>query len=314
MRHRSLVRIEHLSKYYGERLVVDDVSVEVPEGSVAVFLGPNGAGKSTTLEILTTLRLPTSGRVRVDGLDVVADRARVLSLLGWVPQTNALDPLMTVAESIDLQVRATGRHHRTRADEVVDLMALAPHADKRVSVLSGGTRRRVDLALALVSSPRLLVLDEPTTGVDPASRLGLWEEVRRLVAEDGMTVAMSTQDLHEADVLASELHVMRDGALVASGPPAELKRRIGERTLVIRARTPEGAAAIGERLPGGSGRGVGTTVSVPLPEESAWVGVLTELGSLADQVDSLSVHDPTLDEAFAVLTAAPADHGTEVSA
>lgn len=230
------VTIAHLTKTYGGRTVVDDLTFSVATGSVTVLLGPNGAGKSTTLDIVATLRLPSSGHVEIAGLDVVRQTAEARRELGHVPQANALDPLMTTRETFAFQLRAlgfTGRHGTARVDDVIALLSLAATMDTRVAALSGGTRRRVDLGLALLRSPRLLILDEPTTGLDPASRLSLWGELRRLVRDDGLTLLMSTQDLHEAEALATHLVVLRDGALLADGSPADLKRAVGERTLRV---------------------------------------------------------------------------------
>ena len=229
----AAVEVDRLAKTYGERTVLREVTFEVARGSRTVLLGPNGAGKSTTLEIISTLRRPDGGRVRVHGHDVVTDAPAVRRMLGLTPQREGLDPLMTPLETLTFHAVAlgfTGRTARRRATELLDLLRLGENAGSRLAKLSGGTRRRVDLALALLGNPSVIILDEPTTGLDPLTRLDLWTELRRLNETDGVTLLISTQDLHEADVLATGLIVLRDGAVVADGTPAELKQQVG-RTL-----------------------------------------------------------------------------------
>jgi len=223
------VEVDHLAKTYGDRSVLREVTFEVAGGSRTVLLGPNGAGKSTTLEIIATLRRPGGGHVRVHGHDVVTDTTAVRRMLGLTPQREGLDPLMTPLETLVFHAVALGLTRRAahrRATELLELLRLDGNSGTRLAKLSGGTRRRVDLAMALLGHPSVIILDEPTTGLDPLTRLDLWTELRRLNETDGVTLLISTQDLHEADVLATGLIVLRDGEVVADGTPAQLKQQV----------------------------------------------------------------------------------------
>ncbi|MCS7005958.1 MAG: ATP-binding cassette domain-containing protein, partial [Thermoleophilia bacterium] len=199
-------------------------------GEIYGFLGPNGAGKSTTVHVLTTLLPPTSGTARVGGYDVVREGPKVRSIIGVALQEAALDPLLTARDHLRLQATLQGvpkAERRARADELLERVGLSEAADRKVQGYSGGMKRRLDLALALVHRPRILFLDEPTTGLDPQSRSALWEEVARLRREEGMTVFLTTQYLEEADVLADRVGIIDRGRIVAEGSPAALKDEIG---------------------------------------------------------------------------------------
>src|SRR5215208_699978 len=209
---------------------VDGIELRVQPGEIYGFLGPNGAGKSTTVLMLTTLLPPTAGTARVGGHDIVREGAAVRAAIGAALQEAALDPLLTGAEHLRLQTTLQGvprRERRARGDELLERVGLADAADRKVRGYSGGMKRRLDLALALVHRPRLLFLDEPTTGLDPQSRTALWDEVARLAREDGVTVFLTTQYLEEADVLADRVGIIDHGHIVAEGSPTELKAEIG---------------------------------------------------------------------------------------
>src|SRR5690349_14177549 len=209
---------------------VDGIDLEVAPGEIYGFLGPNGAGKSTTVLMLTTLLPPTEGTARVAGHDIVQDGAAVRESIGAALQEAALDPYLTGREHMRLQA---GLHGLSRADrdqrskELLERVGLSEAADRKVGGYSGGMKRRLDLGLALVHRPRILFLDEPTTGLDIQSRTALWDEVSRLSREDGVTVFLTTQYLEEADVLADRVGIIDKGHIVASGTPAELKAEIG---------------------------------------------------------------------------------------
>ena len=208
---------------------VDGIDLQVAPGEIYGFLGPNGAGKSTTVLVLTTLLPPTAGTARVAGLDVVHQGAEVRRAIGASLQESALDPFLTGREHMRLQsaLHGLGRAERERrGSELLERVGLTDAADRKVGGYSGGMKRRLDLGLALVHGPRLLFLDEPTTGLDPQSRAALWDEVRRL-ADDGVTVFLTTQYLEEADVLADRVGIIDRGKIVAEGTPAELKAAIG---------------------------------------------------------------------------------------
>src|SRR5438067_6813881 len=213
---------------------VDGIDLEVAPGEIYGFLGPNGAGKSTTVLMLTTLLPPTSGTARVGGFDVAKNGPEVRKVIGAALQEAALDPLLTGREHLRLQasLQALPRQERgPRADELLDRVGLSDAADRKVRGYSGGMKRRLDLALALIHRPRILFLDEPTTGLDIQSRTALWEEVGRLAKEDGVTVFLTTQYLEEADVLADRVGIIDHGHIVAEGTPDQLKAEISRSTI-----------------------------------------------------------------------------------
>src|SRR5712692_2844186 len=213
---------------------VRGIDLDVAPGEIYGFLGPNGAGKSTTVHMLTTLLPPTAGNARVAGFSVVSEGAEVRASIGVALQAAALDPHLDAWEHMDLQTSLQGvpkAERRRRAEELLERVGLVDAADRRVGGYSGGMKRRLDLALALVHGPRVLFLDEPTTGLDPQSRTALWEEVARLVKEDGMTVFLTTQYLEEADVLADRVGIIDHGRIVAEGTPESLKGQIARSTV-----------------------------------------------------------------------------------
>src|SRR3954454_1883116 len=221
----GLVRV-----FKGGIRAVDGIDLEVAPGQIYGFLGPNGAGKSTTVLVLTTLLPPTAGRATVAGFDVSSQGSQVRSRIGAALQEAALDQFLTGREHMDLQGGLHGLSRddrRARGDELLARVGLSEAADRKVGGYSGGMKRRLDLALALVHRPAILFLDEPTTGLDPQSRSALWEEVARLAADDGVTVFLTTQYLEEADVLADRVAIIDHGRIVAEGTPAQLKEQIG---------------------------------------------------------------------------------------
>lgn len=308
MPEHTSVSVTDLRKSYGKRTVLDGLSLQVRRGSRTVVLGPNGAGKSTLLEIVSTLRAPTSGTVVVEGHDVVAHTREARRLIGLVPQANALDPLATPREVLDFQGTVLGlgtRTTRRRSHELLELFGLGEHRDSRISKLSGGTRRKVDLAVALVDSPSLVVLDEPTTGLDPLARMDLWRELERLTSEGEVgTLLISTQDLHEAEVLASDIVVLREGTVVAHDTPDALKNLVGERTLTLTLDSPEtteGLVATG-RAGFRTEAEHPTTVRLALPRDPAMLrAALDDIGAVAASVEGMRLADPSLDDVFAAL-------------
>src|SRR3954447_13272320 len=221
--------VEGLQRSFDQVLAVQGVDLAVEEGEIFGFLGPNGAGKTTTVRMLTTLLLPTGGQATVAGHDVVKQARAVRASIGVALQEAALDPLMTGRELIRLQATLqglAGDEGKRRADDLLERVDLAAAADRRVGGYSGGMKRRLDLAAALVHEPRVLFLDEPTTGLDPVSRKTIWEEVRAL-NDDGTTVFLTTQYLEEADQLADNVGIIDNGRIVAEGTPAALKSEIG---------------------------------------------------------------------------------------
>src|SRR5438093_3482785 len=228
------IEVEGLVRRFKAIEAVAGVDLRVAPGEIYGFLGPNGAGKSTTVHMLTTLLPPTAGTARVGGFDIVREGPKVRSTIGAALQEAALDPLLTGREHLRLQAAMHGysrAERRVRADELLERVGLTDAADRKVATYSGGMKRRLDLALALVHSPSVLFLDEPTTGLDPQSRAALWEEVRRLARDEGVTVFLTTQYLEEADVLADRVGIIDHGHIVAEGTPAELKASVGRPTV-----------------------------------------------------------------------------------
>ncbi|MFE5258683.1 ATP-binding cassette domain-containing protein [Streptomyces coelicoflavus] len=237
----SAIDVQGMGRRFGDVVAVDDIDIAVQAGEIYGFLGPNGAGKSTLTRVLCTLLRPSSGRATVAGYDVTDHADEVRLRVGVALQEAALDDRQTGAEMLTLQGRFYGMPKsasRARVAELTDLVDIGTALDRRVGTYSGGMKRRLDLALALVHEPEVLFLDEPTTGLDPVSRTRIWEEVRRLNTELGMTVFLTTQYLEEADELADRVGIISQGRLVAEGNPTDLKRAIGTDVVVVRLRGP----------------------------------------------------------------------------
>lgn len=303
------VDVTHLTKTYADLNVLDDVSLRIARHSRTVVLGHNAAGKSTLLEIIATLRTPTSGTVGIEGFDTVTQARDARRLIGLTPQSNALDPLATAVEVLDFQgaVLGMGRADTARRrNELLELFGLGDHRKTRIAQLSGGTRRKIDLAVALVAEPQIVILDEPTTGLDPMSRLDFWQELRRL-NEAGRTLVVSTQDLHEADVLATSIVVLREGRVVAHDTPASLKQRVGERTLTLGLVDDEAARAAVDRSSGGVFRldpQRANVVHLALSDApDAMQTALGHVGDLGGAVQELHLSEPSLDDVFVALAA-----------
>ena len=245
----DILKVSNLVEVYADGTrAVDGVSFSVREGEFFGFLGPNGAGKSTTIRILTTLLKKTSGSVNVAGYDLDNDARGIRKIIGFQSQETVLDGDLTGRENLTLQghfQRMRGDVLRKRVDELLKLVGLSEVADKKVSFYSGGMKKRLDLASALVHKPRLLFLDEPTAGLDPQSRVGVWEYLKQLNKEEGTTVFLTTQHMEEAEKLCHELAIIDRGRVVVSGTPTELKRQIGGDTLVLS--LANGNAALKER-------------------------------------------------------------------
>jgi ABC-2 type transport system ATP-binding protein len=286
---------------------VDGIDLAVAPGEIYGFLGPNGAGKSTTVHMLTTLLPPTEGTARVAGFDVATEGPKVRAQIGAALQEAALDPLLTGREHLRLQaaLQALPRAERLpRADELLARVGLTEAADRRVGGYSGGMKRRLDLAMALVHRPRVLFLDEPTTGLDVQSRTALWEEVDNLARRDGVTVFLTTQYLEEADALADRIGIIDGGHIVAEGSPAALKAEIGcaavEVTPVDESqieRLAEVLAPFGERFSSDHG------VSIRLASGAMSLApIVRALDSEGVEIDHLQLHQPTLDDVFLAKT------------
>ncbi|WP_405703755.1 ATP-binding cassette domain-containing protein [Streptomyces sp. NBC_00069] len=303
---------EALEKRFGEVHALRGLDLAVPEGTVCGLLGPNGAGKTTAVRILTTLTRPTGGRALVAGHDVTRDPAAVRRTIGVTGQYASVDGDLTGRENLRLFARLAGLRGpagRARADELLERFGLGEAADRVAGTWSGGMRRRLDLAAGLITRPRVLFLDEPTTGLDPAAREHIWTAVRAL-ADEGTTVLLTTQYLEEADRLADDIVVVDHGRAVATGTPAELKSRIGAyaEVTVTEAEALPGAAVVLDQLTGGrpvldrEGLTAGATVldrGLTLPR------IIRALDHAGVPVTDASLRPPTLDEVFLRLTGSP---------
>ncbi len=302
----SPIYVEGLRRSFGDLEAVAGIDLAVPEGEIYGFLGPNGAGKSTAVRILTTLLKPSGGRAVVAGYDVATEAAHVRRNIGVALQDAAIDPLMTGHELIRLQATLHGLNRKAateRGGELLERVGLTDAAGRRVGTYSGGMRRRLDLALSLIHEPRVLFLDEPTTGLDPSSRMNLWEEVRRLNAE-GTTVFLTTQYLEEADELAHRVGIIDNGVIVRQGSPAALKADVGSPTLRVDVDDThlESATAVlgrfGESRPARQGR-----VAIGLDNgASRLADVVRSLDDRGITVLHMELDAPSLDDVFAQAT------------
>jgi ABC-2 type transport system ATP-binding protein len=314
----DIVVVENLHKTYGKQVVaVDGISFEVKKGEIFGFLGPNGAGKSTTIKILTTLLEKTSGKATIGGLDVDADQSKVRRIIGYSSQEVGVDDDLTARENLMLQCSF---HHipkekaKIKVTELLQTIRLDEAADRRLRTFSGGMRKRLDLASSLVSDPKILFLDEPTTGLDPQSRQDIWDYIIKL-NKQGMTIFLTTQYMEEADRLASRLCIVDQGKIVAEGTPNELKSKIGADKITVRFKSGdltvcqkakellsklEGIDAVGQC---GDGLLVENGLNIMTKNGSKLVTqVVRILDGAGIDVEQLNLSAPTLDEVFLKLT------------
>ena len=301
------IEAEGLTRVFGDLTAVNSINLSVSEGEVFGFLGPNGAGKSTAVRMLTTLLKPSDGSAKVSGYDVATEANMVRKNIGVALQDAAIDPLMTGNELLKLQAVLHGiprQEGRARCAELLERVGLTAAGDKRVGTYSGGMRRRLDLALSLVHRPKVLFLDEPTTGLDPTSRVALWEEVRTLNKEIGTTVFLTTQYLEEADQLAQRIAIIDNGRIVREGSPATLKADVGAPTLRVDVTDADFVAAkeimnkLGEERPARKGR-------IAIGLDGGTRAITAVLKSLEDQdieVQHVELDEPSLDDVFADAT------------
>ena len=307
------IQTERLGKSFGSKRVLNELDLEVPRGTIFGLLGPNGAGKTTAVRILTTLLAADTGRARVLGFDVARRPQQVRKVIGLTGQYAAVDDLISAREILYMIGRLLGlraRAARRRGAELLAAFGLADAAGTRVRAYSGGMRRRLDLAASLVGRPAVLFLDEPTTGLDLASRNQLWEMIRDLAA-DGTTVLLTTQYLEEADRLAGQIMVIDHGRTVALGTPSELKGLAGGQVLEVRPLHEADAAAAARVLAGLAGVGTpgteGDLLTVQVPDEELVTAAARSLDSAGIPVSHLAVRLPSLDEAFLAITGHPAE-------
>ena len=299
------ITVSDLRKHYGEVQALDGVSFAVREGEVFALLGPNGAGKSTTVRVLVTLTHPDSGAAAVAGHDVLRRPDAVRRAIGYVPQDSGVDQFGTGRENLMLQGRVqemNGRNLRSRVDELLELVGIAGAADRIVKTYSGGMRRRLDIALGLVHRPRVLFLDEPTTGLDPEARVAMWSEVSRLAEAEALTILLTTHYLEEADQLADRLSIVSQGKVVIEGTPVELKAGLrGDAVHVELVDSQVDAAkqvlaSVGARPEQVvDGR---TIVSRVLNGGRELPGILSALEAAGISVASVSLSRPSLDDVY----------------
>jgi ABC-2 type transport system ATP-binding protein len=310
----AAIEAHGLTKRFGDFTAVAALDLHVDTGTVVALLGPNGAGKTTMVRMLATLLRPDAGHARIAGHDVVSEAHRVRQVISLTGQFAALDKNLTAVENLRLMACLRGHSRgaaRTLTNELVERFDIGDFRDRLVKNLSGGQRRRVDLAAGLIDRPRLLVLDEPTTGLDPRSRLVVWSTIRELVAE-GVTLLLTTQYLEEADALAERVVLIDHGHEIAAGTPAQLKAQVGEQRVDVVA--ADGAAldrlaeALEEHFTTTFSREQ-RTVSVPAPEGTADLALVAEaIRACGITVDEVALRQPTLDDAFLALTGHTATH------
>ena len=314
-----IIRTEQLVKHFGDVQALKGVDLEVQKGTVLGLLGPNGAGKTTAVRILTTLLAPTGGRAEVDGLDVVRDAEELRFRIGLAGQSAAVDENLTGLENLELVGRLyhlPKSEARRRGGEVLERFGLSEAAGRSAKTYSGGMRRRLDLAASLVGRPDILFLDEPTTGLDPRSRIDVWDFVRELQA-DGTTLLLTTQYLDEADVLADRIAVIDVGTVIAEGTSDELKARIGGEVLELHVENRDNLRSVADVLTGiGSGSPTideeAGVVRIPVGQNGfdALRDSVRRLDETRTWVADIALHRPTLDDVFLSLTGRVAEDGS----
>ncbi|WP_433164039.1 ATP-binding cassette domain-containing protein [Kribbella sp. CA-247076] len=302
------IDVRGLHKSYGDKVVLAGIDLTVAEGTIFSLLGPNGAGKTTAVHILSTLTTADAGEIRVAGHDLHQDPEAVRAAIGVTGQFSAVDGLLTGRENLIMMadLHHLGRREgRRRADQLLEQFDLVEAGAKLATTYSGGMQRRLDLAMTLVGRPRIIFLDEPTTGLDPRSRHNMWQLIRQLVA-DGVTVFLTTQYLEEADQLADRIAVLDHGRLVAQGTPEELKRLVPGGHIRLRFTSPEEFALAGRVLP--TAVPDNESLVLQLPNDGSVHSLQALLARIDDaslDVDELTVHTPDLDDVFFAVTGQP---------
>lgn len=297
-----------LVKTFGKNRAVDGVNLTIPTGTICGVLGPNGAGKTTTINMLATLLKPDAGTAKIFGYDVRKDTQIVRQLIGLTGQYATIDENLTAMENLKIFARLLGfsrAESKRKAEELLTEFSLSEAANRELAKFSGGMRRRLDLAASLLSSPPLIFLDEPTTGLDPRTRTQMWQTIRRLV-KNGSTILLTTQYLDEADQLADQIVVIDKGKVVANDTPAGLKRSVSASSLHLTVKNPDyarKAAQIAEKILGVKAQiPEAAEIAVPLSDTAKLVDVLTALKETEIDITAVNVREPSLDEVFFALT------------
>lgn len=303
--NQTAIAVRNLRKSYGSQLVLNGIDLAVPEGSVYALLGPNGSGKTTTVQILSTYLAPDGGEVSIAGHDLVKEPAAVRAAIGVTGQFSAVDSLLTGEENLRLMTKLhhlSAQEGRRKIAELLERFDLVDASKKLVATYSGGMKRRLDLAMSLIGTPRIIFLDEPTTGLDPRSRKTMWEIIRELLGE-GVTIFLTTQYLDEADELADKIGVLDQGQLVAEGTVAELKRRIPGGHVRLQFADFDRLSSAAQTLQGTMRDEEALTLTVPSDGSvSSLRALLERLDNAAIAVENLTVHMPNLDDVFFALT------------
>ena len=307
MTEEYAVEINGLTKTFGQQTAVDQVSFNIKRGEVFGLLGPNGAGKTTTLRMMTTLLQPTSGDIKIFGHDVKTESQTVRSLFGLTGQYASVDEDISARENLMIFSRLNGlsrQEAKVRTTELLEEFSLVNSADKAISNFSGGMRRRLDLAVSLITRPALIFLDEPTTGLDPRTRTQMWDTIRQLVAA-GSTIVLTTQYLEEADELADRIAVIDHGKLVSIGTPAELKAQVGGAKLRVEvaddAQAEQARGVMAETLPA-TPQVTRNVVEVAIDDINTVAGVLQAVTAAGVTMTNMSVEQPSMDDVFFALT------------
>lgn len=303
----DVITVKGLKKSFGKVEVLKDVSFSVKKGSILALLGPNGAGKTTTVRILSTLLQADGGKLNISGFDVAKQPEKVRSVIGLTGQSAAVDELLTGRENLEMMgrlYRLTKASSKVRAQELLEGFDLVKAADRTAKTYSGGMRRRLDLAVSLIATPPVIFLDEPTTGLDPRSRIAMWDIIKSLVAQ-GTTILLTTQYLEEADQLADKVVVIDDGVVIAEGTSAELKSKIGNDRLILtfdKQKSLENAVkALGKTVIDSDT--IALTATILIKDTNKDVKKALETLNAANiKIDSMDIHKPTLDDVFLALT------------
>ena len=307
MSEEFAIEVSHLTKTFGKKNAVDDISLNVKKGEVFGLLGPNGAGKTTTLRMITTLLKSTSGSVKIFGHDVNEDSRLVRSMFGLTGQYASVDEDISARENLMIFSRLNGlsrSESKQRTNDLLEEFSLVNSADKAISNFSGGMRRRLDLAISLITQPPLIFLDEPTTGLDPRTRNQMWDTIRDLVAK-GSTIVLTTQYLEEADELADCVAVIDHGKLIKMGTPAKLKADIGGSALSLtleKSDQVEEAKSLLKHTLGTDAQVYGEELQAPLEDTNQVVSILNRLKEKNINIANISVKEPSMDDVFFALT------------
>jgi ABC-2 type transport system ATP-binding protein len=307
MENQAIISVKNLKKQFGDLVVLDGINLQVEKGTMLALLGPNGAGKTTTIRILSTLLQPDSGEVLVNGIDVVRDAGKVRSSIGLTGQYAAVDEYLTGRENLEMMGRLyhlSKADSKRRAQELLEQFDLVEASKRITKTYSGGMRRRLDLAASLVATPPIIFLDEPTTGLDPRSRLAMWAVIEQLMA-DGATILLTTQYLEEADKLADRIAVIDHGKVIAEGTSDELKSKVGKDRLELVIKTESNFDVAVQTIGAGSAKVSAEDRMISIATD----GSVSELKNALDKlekagigIESLSLHKPTLDDVFLHLT------------